>query len=137
MLKLLSEVKEVFCFYLKLVVRVGVVSVDEVVGGEGVRADGGTTGVQGFLCEEEEVGKKGRCGGKERKGRRREERLRKRGKEKRGRRRGKMGKIKPALFVHCRISMNIFSDGSYPIYIITPIKQWKVVDSKASWCACM
>ena len=72
MLKLLSEVKEVFCFYLKLVVRVGVVGVDEVVGGEGVRADGGATGVQGFLCEEEEVGKKGRCGGgKERKERRR------------------------------------------------------------------
>ena len=41
------------------------VGVDEVVGGEGVRADGGTTGVQGFLCEEEEVGKKGRCGGGE------------------------------------------------------------------------
>ena len=70
MLKLLSEVKEVFCFYLKLVVRVGVVGVDEVVGGEGVRADGRATGVQGFLCEEE--GKKGRCGGgKERKERRR------------------------------------------------------------------
>ena len=29
--------------------RVGIVSVDEVVGGEGVRTDGGTTGVQGFL----------------------------------------------------------------------------------------
>ena len=29
--------------------RVGIVGVDEVVGGEGVRADGGTTGVQGFL----------------------------------------------------------------------------------------
>ena len=27
------------------------VGVDEVVGGEGVRADGGTTGVQGFLWE--------------------------------------------------------------------------------------
>ena len=39
MLKLLSEGKEVFSFYLKLVVRVGIVSVDEVVGGEGVRAD--------------------------------------------------------------------------------------------------
>ena len=48
------------------------VGVDEVVGGEGVRADGRATGVQGFLCEEEEVGKKGRCGGgKERKERRR------------------------------------------------------------------
>ena len=72
MLKLLSEVKEVFCFYLKLVVRVGVVGVDEVVGGEGVRVDGRATGVQGFLCEEEKLGKKGRCGGgKERKERRR------------------------------------------------------------------
>ena len=58
MLKLLSEVKEVFCFYLKLVVRVGVVGVDEVVGGEGVRADGGTTGVQGFLWEEEKEERK-------------------------------------------------------------------------------
>ena len=38
------------------------VGVDEVVGGEGVRADGGATGVQGFLCEEEEVGKKGKRG---------------------------------------------------------------------------
>ena len=45
MLKLLSEAKEVFSFYLKLVVRVGIVGVDKVVGGEGVRADGGTTGV--------------------------------------------------------------------------------------------
>ena len=52
MLKLLSEAKEVFSFYLKLVVRVGIVGVDEVVGGEWVRADGGTTGVQGFLREE-------------------------------------------------------------------------------------
>ena len=32
--------------------RVGIVGVDEVIGGEGVRADGGTTGVQGFLQEE-------------------------------------------------------------------------------------
>ena len=53
-LKLLSEAKEVFSFYLKLVVRVGIVGVDEVVGGEGVRADGGTTSVQGFLQEEGE-----------------------------------------------------------------------------------
>ena len=53
---LLSEAKEVFSFYLKLVVRVGVVGVDEVIGGEGVRADGGTTGVQGFLWKEGEGG---------------------------------------------------------------------------------
>ena len=45
MLKLLSEAKEVFSLYLKLVVSVGIVGVDKVVGGEGVRADGGTTGV--------------------------------------------------------------------------------------------
>ena len=60
MLELLSEAKEVFCFYLKLVVRVGVVGVDKVVGGEGVRADGGATGVQGFLWEEEKVGQRER-----------------------------------------------------------------------------
>ena len=36
------------------------VGVDEVVGGEGVRVDGGATGVQGFLWEEKKVGKKGK-----------------------------------------------------------------------------
>ena len=90
MLKLLSEAKEVFCFYLKLVVRVGVVGVNKVVGGEGVRADGGATGVQGFLWEEEKVGQREReeygrrrGRGEERKGRGPE--LRKKGRCREGR----------------------------------------------------
>ena len=36
------------------------VGVDKVVGGEGVRADGGATGVQGFLWEEKKVGQRER-----------------------------------------------------------------------------
>ena len=87
------------------------VGVDEVVGGEGVRADGRATGVQGFLCEEEEVGKKGRCrGGREE----REEE----GREVEKEREGKEGKERGEGEVDGEdiktVCTEYFSDGSYP-----------------------
>ena len=90
----MSEAKEVFSFYLKLVVRVGIVGVDEVVGGEGVRADRRTTGIQGFLQEEGEGEEGGGVGrrrreGEEEGGRGGGRRERQEGKEEEGRRRRK------------------------------------------------